>query len=117
MNKLPTPQARVRALARYIRGSSLSWKDIADLTAKPSQIARVSPHPLIRLRVTPHDLGDPGGAVRFVGKTRYLNGARTVVTLSVDDAREHLPACLDAMDQYGIKATVFVNVPMGPLSA
>ena len=117
MNKPPTPQARVRALARYIRGSSLSWKDIADLTAKPSQIGKVSADPLIRLRVTPDDLGDPGGAVRFVGKTRYLNGARTVVTLSVDDAREHLPACLDAMDQYGIKATVFVNVPMGPLSA
>ena len=117
MNKPPTPQARVRALARYIRGSSLSWKDIADLTAKPSQIGKVSADPLIRLRVTPDDLGEPGGAVRFVGKTRYLNGARTVVTHSVDDATEHLPACLDAMDQYGIKATVFVNVPMGPLSA
>jgi hypothetical protein len=44
-----------------------------------------------------------------VGKTRYLNGARTVVTHSVDDATEQLPVCLDAMDQYGIKATVFVN--------
>lgn len=90
-------------------GCSLSWKDIVDLMDKPSLVRRVPGDQMIRLQVTPVDLGNPASAVRFIGKTRYLNGARTVVTHSVDDATEHLTACLDAMDQYGIKATAFVN--------
>ena len=54
---------------------------------------------------TPHR-GEP---VRCAAKSRYLNAAEAVVTHSMDDASELLPASLDAIDRYGIKATAFAN--------
>src|SRR5262249_10527552 len=51
----------------------------------------------------------PSGRVRFLGKSRYLNNTRAVVTHSIDDTTEFVAPCLDVMDKYGIKATVFVN--------
>lgn len=65
--------------------------------------------PVPRLGVSVKEFGGPAGPVEFVGKTQYLNGARAVVSHTVDDSHELMPACLDVMDRYGIKATIFVT--------
>ena len=52
--------------------------------------------------------------VRYVGKTKYLNGARAVVTHTIDDSTKYVTNCLDAMDKYGIKATIFVSTEQDP---
>ncbi len=52
--------------------------------------------------------------VRFIGKTKYLNNARAVVAHTIDDSTKYVTACLDAMDKYGIKATIFVSTEQDP---
>lgn len=52
--------------------------------------------------------------VEYVGKTKYLNNARAVVTHSVDDLTEYVPNALDVMDKYGVKATVFASTAEDP---
>ena len=52
--------------------------------------------------------------VRFVGKTKYLNDARAVVTHSIDDSTMLVTKCLDTLDKYGIKATVFISTEEDP---
>jgi hypothetical protein len=54
--------------------------------------------------------------VRFVGVTRYLNNARAVVTHTIDDSTKFVPAAIDAMDKYGIKATIFVSTQRAPIA-
>jgi peptidoglycan/xylan/chitin deacetylase (PgdA/CDA1 family) len=44
-----------------------------------------------------------------VGKTRYLDNARAVVTHTFDDAVPQVIDTLDALDKYGIKATAFID--------
>lgn len=46
---------------------------------------------------------------RFVGKAQWLGGAKAVVTHTIDDSTKFVPAAVDAMDVYGIKATIYVN--------
>jgi hypothetical protein len=53
--------------------------------------------------------------VRLVGPTSWLNHARAAVTHSIDDSTRFVPQCLDAMDKYGIKATVFVSTARPPI--
>jgi peptidoglycan/xylan/chitin deacetylase (PgdA/CDA1 family) len=65
--------------------------------------------PLTRLGVRSDERANGGGSIRFVGLSEYLNGARAVVTHTVDDTTPSLRACLDALDTYGVKATVFVS--------
>jgi peptidoglycan/xylan/chitin deacetylase (PgdA/CDA1 family) len=48
-------------------------------------------------------------AIQFIEKTEYLNHAKAVVTHSLDDASKYVPQCLDILNQYGIKATIFVD--------
>jgi peptidoglycan/xylan/chitin deacetylase (PgdA/CDA1 family) len=52
--------------------------------------------------------------VRFAGKTKYLNNAKAVVSHNIDDSTKYVATCLDAMDKYGIKATVFVSTEEDP---
>ncbi|MBL8218942.1 MAG: polysaccharide deacetylase family protein [Bryobacterales bacterium] len=52
--------------------------------------------------------------VRFVGKTKYLHNARAVVVHSIDDSTKHVGETIDAMDKYGIKATIFVSTEEDP---
>ena len=54
------------------------------------------------------------GDVRFVGKTKYLNNARAVVTHTVDDSTKHVLTIIDTMDKYGIKATLFISTEQDP---
>jgi peptidoglycan/xylan/chitin deacetylase (PgdA/CDA1 family) len=66
--------------------------------------------PLEQLGIRRAQLREPGSKdwVRFVGKTLYLNNARAVVTHTIDDSTGSVPAALDIVDRYGIKATIFV---------
>jgi peptidoglycan/xylan/chitin deacetylase (PgdA/CDA1 family) len=52
--------------------------------------------------------------VRFAGKTKYLNNARAVVSHTIDDSTKYVTRCIDAMDKYGIKATIFVSTEQDP---
>ena len=52
--------------------------------------------------------------IQFVAKTKYLNNARAVVTHSIDDSTKYVPRAIDAMDKYGIKATIFIGTEADP---
>lgn len=52
--------------------------------------------------------------IEFVGKARYLNNARAVVAHSIDDSTKYVPTCLDALDKYGVKTTVFISTEPDP---
>ncbi len=49
------------------------------------------------------------GQVKYVGKAKYLNNARAVVTHTFDDTVATVVNTLDALDKYGVKATAFVS--------
>jgi peptidoglycan/xylan/chitin deacetylase (PgdA/CDA1 family) len=53
-------------------------------------------------------------SVRYVGKTKYLNNAHAIVAHTIDDSTKYVTNCLDAMDKYGIKATIFVSTEQDP---
>ncbi len=55
-----------------------------------------------------------GADVRYVGKTKYLNNARAVVTHSIDDSTRLVTKALDSLDKYGVKTTVFVSTEEDP---
>lgn len=52
--------------------------------------------------------------VQYLGKTKYLNHARAVVSHSIDDSTKYVPNAIDAMDKYGIKATIFISTEAEP---
>jgi peptidoglycan/xylan/chitin deacetylase (PgdA/CDA1 family) len=54
------------------------------------------------------------GPVRYVGKTKYLNNSRAVVTHNIDDSTKYVASVLDAMDKYGIKSTIFASTDEDP---
>jgi peptidoglycan/xylan/chitin deacetylase (PgdA/CDA1 family) len=73
--------------------------------------------PLERLGVKRAALAQaPEGRIRFAGKARYLNNARAVVSHTIDDSTKFVPAAIDAMDKYGIKATIFVSTERPPIA-
>ena len=92
-----------------------SWRDFANLAGRPRPVGMLPGDPLARLGIRADQLADAEGPVRFHRKARYLNGARSVVSHCVDDVTEALPGCLDAMDRYGIKATLFIDTQREPL--
>lgn len=53
--------------------------------------------------------------VSFVRVTKYLNNARAVVTHTIDDSTKYVPAAIEAMDKYGVKATIFVSTERPPI--
>src|SRR6266404_4209140 len=59
--------------------------------------------------------GADSGAIRLVGKTKYLNNARAIVAHTIDDSTKDVTNCIDAMDKYGIKATIFVSTEQDPV--
>ena len=87
----------------------MSWSDFTGLVAEPSPIGELPGDPLARLGVSAGEFGGSTGPVQFLGKAQYLNGAKAVVSHAVDDSNEQLPACLDVIDKYKIKATAFVT--------
>ena len=107
--------ARAMAASGHVPGGHLTWRDFADLAARPSRVGRLAGNPLAWLGIGADESQAAEGPVQFSGKSRNLNDARSVVTHSVDDTTESLPACLDVMDRHGIKSTVFVSTKCEPL--
>lgn len=54
--------------------------------------------------------------VRFLKKSRYLNDRRAVVTHTLDDTNKFVPAALEAIDKYGLKATFFISTGREPIT-
>jgi peptidoglycan/xylan/chitin deacetylase (PgdA/CDA1 family) len=59
-------------------------------------------------------LASDAGSLRFVGKTKYLNNAKAVVSHSIDDSTKFVPQAIDTMDKFGIKATIFISTEQDP---
>ena len=74
--------------------------------------------PLNRLGVTAGDLREAGSnpKIRYLGMTRFLDKARAVVTGTLDDSSDFVPRAIDALDKYGIKATIAVSTQREPIS-
>jgi peptidoglycan/xylan/chitin deacetylase (PgdA/CDA1 family) len=66
---------------------------------------------LERLGLTRADrrTAEPNPSIRYNGITRFLDRTRTVVTGTLDDSTLSMPKAIDAMDTYGIKATIAVS--------
>jgi Polysaccharide deacetylase len=73
---------------------------------------------LERLGVTVADrrAAQPNPSIRYNGITRFVDRARTVVTGSLDDSTLAMTKAIDAMDVYGIKATIAVSTQSGPIA-
>ncbi len=102
----------------YASGSHLSFSDLVTFSAAAPPVGVLADDPLARLGLTEQDLiAEPAGTLLvFHGKSQYLNGARAVVTHTIDDSTKFIPTALDAMDKYGIKATVFVSTERPPIA-
>jgi peptidoglycan/xylan/chitin deacetylase (PgdA/CDA1 family) len=53
-------------------------------------------------------------SIRFIGKTKYLDNARAVVSHNIDDSTKFVVNAVDTMDKYGIKATIFISTEDDP---
>jgi hypothetical protein len=102
----------------YSWNSHLTWHDFTTHNIEPRPIGVLDGHSLERLGIAQRtaQTADGGGKVRFAGTTRYLNDARAVVTHTIDDSTKFVPGCIDAMDKYGIKATIFVSTAGGTIT-
>ncbi|PYT26358.1 MAG: hypothetical protein DMG57_21770 [Acidobacteria bacterium] len=102
----------------FARGSHLSLVDFAVLLTNPPAVGVLGGDSLARLPVASAEIlpGSVSRAVRYQEKSQYLNHTRTVVTHTIDDATQYVPVCLDTLDKYGVKATVFVSTEVQPIS-
>jgi peptidoglycan/xylan/chitin deacetylase (PgdA/CDA1 family) len=107
----------IGAYCYYSWNSHLAWQDFARHNEPPAPIGILDGDPLERLGAQPA-ASEPAAPARakFVGQTRYLNNARAAVTHTIDDSTKFVPTCIDAMDKYGIKATIFVSTEREPIS-
>jgi peptidoglycan/xylan/chitin deacetylase (PgdA/CDA1 family) len=102
----------------YARGSHLGWSDLATFSSPAPAVGVLNGDPLAPLGLTSADLKpEPAGSpVRFLRKSKYLNGARAVAVHTIDDSSKYVAGAIDAMDKYGIKATVFVSTERQPIA-
>jgi peptidoglycan/xylan/chitin deacetylase (PgdA/CDA1 family) len=109
------------AVARFILAALLicGWESSGQVSPSRSTIGVLPGDPLVQLGLKQSDLEHKqnAGRIGYLGKTKYLNHARAVVTHTIDDSSKYVPDCIDAMDKYGIKATVFVSTRREPISA
>ena len=54
--------------------------------------------------------------IRYGGLTKFLDGARTAVTATFDDSSKAVPNAIDALDKYGVKATIAVSTQTGAIA-
>jgi len=112
---LSAAKAGLSRWARSARNSHLAGRDFTELVVEPSPVGILDGDPLLRLGIDREQLSDTAGEIEFSGKTQYLGGAHAVVTHTVDDTNQYLSGCIDAMDRYGIKATLFVTTGYQPM--
>jgi peptidoglycan/xylan/chitin deacetylase (PgdA/CDA1 family) len=94
--------------SRQASGKHLGWPDIAIFFYRPPGEAP-APAPLDIQQ------GESNEPVRFERLAKYLNGAHAVVTHTIDDSTRYVPLAIEAMDRYGIKATIFVSTGRPPI--
>ncbi len=58
--------------------------------------------------------GADAPAIKFAGKTKYLNNAKAVVTHTIDDSTKFVANTLDTLDRYNVKATIFISTEDDP---
>jgi peptidoglycan/xylan/chitin deacetylase (PgdA/CDA1 family) len=106
------------SLIYYSWDSHLSWNDLVTFDAKPTEVGRLKGDPIYRLGLKSSEILKTGnhGNTRFLQKSLYLNNARAVVTHTIDDSTKYIVDCLNAMDRYDVKATVFVSTNLEPIS-
>jgi peptidoglycan/xylan/chitin deacetylase (PgdA/CDA1 family) len=73
---------------------------------------------LERLGVTPADVraAKPQPSIRYSGMTKFLNQTRTAVTATFDDSNLAVLKAIDALDAYGLKATIAISTQSGPIA-
>jgi peptidoglycan/xylan/chitin deacetylase (PgdA/CDA1 family) len=105
-------------LIYYSWDSHLSWNDLATFDAKAAEVGRLKGDALNRLGLKSSDVLKTRnhGTTRFLQKSLYLNNARAVVTHTIDDSTKYIIDCLDAIDKYDVKTTVFVSTQQEPIS-
>lgn len=83
------------------------------------QVGVLPGDPLTRLGLSAADLKDAtvAGPIKFTRFSRYLDNVRAVVTYTLDDSHPSNPQVIDAMDKYGIKATLFTSTAGAPVVA
>ncbi len=98
--------------------SHLSLSDFLTFNASAEPVGRCGTDSLQRLGLKPEDLRSPSlpRRVTYKQKCHYLNNTRSVVSHTIDDSTKDVVKCLDAMDKYDIKATVFVSTQVEPIS-
>ena len=106
------------AFYRYARGSRLRLGDFTAFFADGRPVGVLAADSLARLGVKPSDLREASSAERvgYIGISQYLNHTHAVVTHTIDDSTRYVPPCLDAIDKYGIKATIFVSTQVETVS-
>lgn len=106
------------AFYRYARGSRLRPADFATFFSDARPVGVLAADSLARLGLKPADLREaaPAPGVQYIGLTRYLNHAHAVVTHTIDDSTRFVPQCIDTMDKYAIKATIFVSTQVSPIA-
>jgi peptidoglycan/xylan/chitin deacetylase (PgdA/CDA1 family) len=105
--------------SHYTRTRRISVRDFSTFFVEGRPVGVTPGDALARLHLTPGELrdGSASGQARFLGLTEYLNHTRAVVTHTIDDSTDTVPASIDAMDKYGIKATIFVSTDVEPISS
>jgi peptidoglycan/xylan/chitin deacetylase (PgdA/CDA1 family) len=95
----------------------LQPSDLRSWFAEPEEIGRRPGDALLRLGISRDAVKsvDQAGSLRYAGLTEYLNGAKAVVTHTVDDSHRDVPRVIEILDRYNVKATFFVSTRRGPI--
>ena len=109
----------VLRLALVLAGTGLALTAAQELPLPQHQPVGVRPgDALERLGVTLADrqAARPHPSVRYAGLTKFLDGARTAVTGTFDDSNLAVLKTLEALDAYGVKATIAISTQSGPIA-
>lgn len=86
------------------------WVALAVYGADVPTVGVLPGDPVGRLGVERRKLtDDKNSPVRFLRTSRYLNNRVAVVTHTLDDTSRFVTPTLDAIDKYGLKATLFIS--------
>ena len=73
--------------------------------------------PLAQLGLSVEDLKreKADNPIHFLGISSFLNDSQAVVTTTIDDSSHLVPDCIDALDRYGVKATIAISTQREPI--
>lgn len=105
--------------SHYARTRRVTVRDFATFFVEGRPVGIVSGDTQARLHLSPSEVraGNESGGIRYLGPSEYLNHMKAVVTHTIDDSTDSVRDSMDAMDKYGIKATIFVSTDVAPISS